>query len=243
VTLTFDQLAWLLPIVAFAFTVESALGFGATVITLALGAHVAPIGTILPAFVPLNLMISAALLFRNKQHVDRRLLFARILPLMAIGLPFGIFGLAQIDQTIARKVFGAFVIVLASAELLASIRKQRSTPRPIAGTIALICAGAIHGAYATGGPLVVWVLGPRLEKSAFRATLSALWLLLNLVLFANFALRGRIDIRSLEASAVLAIGMLLGLWLGEWVHRRVPAEQFRLAIYGLLGLAGASMLS
>ncbi|MGH7287132.1 MAG: sulfite exporter TauE/SafE family protein, partial [Myxococcota bacterium] len=59
-------------------------------IALALGVHLFSIGELLPVFVPLGLVLSAALALRGRAHIDWRLLLARILPGMGVGLGVGL---------------------------------------------------------------------------------------------------------------------------------------------------------
>src|SRR5687768_8905546 len=77
-------------IVALAFAAEATTGFGATVIALALGIHLFPLGTLLPVFVPLGLFVSAWIVLRGRAHVARPLLLGRILPWMGGGLVLGL---------------------------------------------------------------------------------------------------------------------------------------------------------
>lgn len=233
-------------VVLVAFTVEAALGFGATVVAVSLGAFLLPIDEILYAFVPLNLALSAFFVVRNRREVDLRLLLLRVLPFMALGLPLGFFGLAVVDERTARMAFGAFVAALAAVELWRARRAEDaalpalSTPRR---ALALGLAGVVHGAFATGGPLVVYVMSRTLaDKGAFRATLSALWLVLNLVLVAGFAARGALDAESGARSLAWAPFLLGGLLAGDALHRRVSTEAFRRLVFTLLFVAGALLV-
>ena len=61
-------------IVLGAFTTEAAIGFGSTVLTVALGAHLFPIDRLLAAFVPVNVGLSAWLVLRNRHAIDGPLL-------------------------------------------------------------------------------------------------------------------------------------------------------------------------
>ena len=47
-----------------AFAVEGTLGFGSTVIAVSIGAQLVPLDELLPAFVPLNIVLSLSLLRR-----------------------------------------------------------------------------------------------------------------------------------------------------------------------------------
>lgn len=226
-------------VVLLAFTVETALGFGSTVVAIALGSHFAPIDVILPAFVPLNVALSLYLAARHHADIDRRLLLARIVPLMGLGLPVGILLFRHLGTGRLQLTFGVFVMLLSVLELRRMGRAESRAPGPIVSSVLLFVAGIIHGVFATGGPLAVYVTGRALaDKARFRATLSALWLLLNLALVFSYALSGQIGRGSLSTSAALSIPLFLGLLLGERVHRAVPEKLFRTLVFALLLVAG-----
>ena len=240
--MTTAELVGLALIVWLAFSVEAALGFGATVVTVAIGSLLAPIELILPAFVPLNVVLSTYLVTRHRKHIDWRLLLVRVLPPVAVGMPLGIFAFARLDERMLKIALGVFVVLLALLELVGSRRSAgaaRTLPRPV-GLGMLAIGGAAHGAFGTGGPMVVYVFGRELggDKGRFRATLSVLWLVLNAVLVTTYAVGGHIGSASLTASAAFVVPLLVGLVAGEWAHARIPAERFRGAVFALLGVVG-----
>ncbi|MCC6621567.1 MAG: sulfite exporter TauE/SafE family protein [Deltaproteobacteria bacterium] len=238
-----------LPLVGFvflAFTVEAALGFGATIVTVTLGALVAPVEVILPAFVPVNVVLSLRLVLKFQGQVRWDLLLKRVLPLMAIGMPLGIFAFAELDSALLVKVFGGFVIALALLELLV---RRASTP-PARGGLGgpfpvalLVLGGVVHGAFGTGGPMVVYVCGRLLPlKGEFRATLSALWLVLNSILVVSHVAGGRWTSETPLLTAALVPALLVGLVLGQALHDRIPADRFRRVVFVMLALAGAVLV-
>ncbi|MEZ4302010.1 MAG: sulfite exporter TauE/SafE family protein [Polyangiaceae bacterium] len=230
----------LIAIVAVAFTTEATVGFGATLITLALGSLVTSIDELLYAIVPLNLVLSTAVLARSFRHVDRRALGLGILPAMAVGFPIGVVAFERLPREQVRVGFGVFVAVLGAVELVAQVRQLRGAPqeRPLSRGLALallFLGGAVHGAFASGGPPVVYVCGRTLpDKRVFRATLSALWLLLGAVLFVVHTANGHIGATSLKTTALLVPGLAIGLAGGEFAHGRLPEKTFRLLVFALL---------
>lgn len=233
----------LVTIVAFAFTVEAALGFGATLVTVSLGALFVPLEALLPAFVPLNVVLSSVILARHHRDLDRRLLFFWVLPLMALGLPLGWWGFQNLDRTQSLRALGVMVGALALLQLLgprSDRRPAKVLPRPLSAGL-LVMAGVVHGAFATGGPLVVYVLGQQQDKANFRATLSALWLILNLVLIGGYLQAGQLTLGTMQLSLQMSLGLLLGLIAGERLFRRVPERHFRTGVYALLLLAAVLM--
>jgi uncharacterized membrane protein YfcA len=233
-------------IVLAAFAVEATLGFGATLITVSFGVFLLPIPELLPIFVPANLVLSCAMIARHHREVDRGLLLRGILPLMALGLPVGIVLARAADAHTLETAFGVVVVALALPELVRAVRAAAETPRaplpPAVRGLALVIAGVVHGAFATGGPLVVWVADrAALDKGRFRATLVAVWAVFGVVLTATFAAYGQLSPATATGSAVLLVPVLLGVVAGEWLHARVPAPTFRKAVLLLLCVAGAAI--
>lgn len=237
-------------IVLIAFVTEAATGFGATVITLTLAVHFLRVELILPVFVPLGLVLSIVLVWRQRAHVDRALLLRTILPLMGVGLAVGIAVFEHASSAALQRVLGVFVVVVALEGLWqlrtsrggAEISARPALPPALRGA-ALVGAGVIHGIFASGGPLLVWALGrSALDKGAFRATLSSVWLVFGVVLVASYAWRGLLGSETLRASAALLPVLIAALALGEWLHHRLDEVRFRRVVYALLLAAGLSNL-
>jgi uncharacterized membrane protein YfcA len=241
-----DPRFWLFAgIVALAFAAEATTGFGATVIALALGIHLFPLGELLPVFVPLGLFVSAWIVLRGRAHVARRLLAARILPWMGLGLALGLGIFESASHELLRRAFGVFVVSLAAFELWRLLRESTAARElsPPARAAALLGAGVMHGMFSTGGPLLVWALGRSLpDKRAFRATLSCVWLVLGSALTTAYALGGRLDAGTLRATGALLPVLGIAIAAGEWAHHRLDERRFRVTVYGLLLASGASSL-
>lgn len=239
------ELLLLASVVLVAFTVEATLGFGATVVTVALASLFMPIDEVLPAFVPLNVVLSGLLAYRGRQHVAGKMLAFEIGPAVAIGMPIGMVLFHVAPERYLKLGFGAFVIALGALEL--SRRgggELRKVPRPWA-LLLLGIGGIAHGAYGTGGPMVVYVAGRELaaDKARFRATLSTLWFTLNIVLALSYVLGGSIDRTTLLRTATLAPALILGQWIGERLHARAEGPSFRIAVFAFLTLAGAILVA
>jgi uncharacterized membrane protein YfcA len=226
------------------FGTQAMAGFGAVVITLTLGANLMPIPELLPLVVGLVVCQTSVLAVRHRRHVDWRLLGVTILPPMAVGGAIGI-GVAPYVQADALKiVFGLGVAGFALQELwrLRVQAEPKPLPSPLA-LLALVGSGVTQGVFASGGPLLVYVLG-RLgyPKGTFRATLVVLWLGFDSVLLAIFAARGRLGVAELERGAWLLPALVAANLFGSWAHDRVDERTFRGVVFGVLLLAGLALL-
>lgn len=237
--------AALVGIVAVAFATEATIGFGATLLTLALGSLVAPVDELLYAVVPLNVALSLAVVVRAWRHIDGRALGLPILPAMGLGFPIGVAAFERLPHDGLQIGLGVFVIALGAIELARQVRApadERPLPRA-AGLALLFLGGVLHGAFATGGPPVVYVCGRTLpDKRVFRGTLAALWLLLGGLLMATYARSGHLGAASMRRTALLVPGLILGLVGGEMAHGRLPERAFRRVVFAMLMIVGAVLV-
>jgi uncharacterized membrane protein YfcA len=238
--------AALLVIVCAAFAVETALGFGATVIVVALGSLVTDLRALLVSFVPVNLTLSLYLSARYRHDIDVPTLTRRIAPWMLAGVPVGLILARSLDERTLKAVFGVFVCALAAVELIRMRRAETVTAgiAPWRAGALLTLAGVIHGAFATGGPLVVYVTSREItDKARFRSTLSALWLVLNAILVGVWWFEGRVGRQSLGVTFALVPSLVGGVVFGEVMHRRVPDRAFRVVVYVALLAVGAVLVA
>lgn len=235
----------LVGIVFLAFLIEASLGFGATVVTVTLGAMLVPLGVLLPAFIPLNVLLSTYLVFRYQRTTAWPLLLTEILPYMLLGMPVGMAVFYLGHERPAKMAFGVFVTALAGLELLRMKRTPVRTPLPTASKILLLLAGGIvHGAFAAGGPMAVYVTTREIgEKTSFRSTLAVLWFILNFVLLVSYGFSGALTAETLRLSATMSGPLVAGLVAGEWAHRHVDEKVFRVLVYVVLAAAGCTLLA
>lgn len=226
-----------------AYTLEAITGFGSVVIALSLGALLLPIEQLLPILVPLNIAMTGYLSWRYRKLIDRPLLLGSILPGMLVGTLLGYCLLPWLDAQALKRGFGVLVLWFAARELLrrAPAKGQR-VPTWIMRAITT-AAGICHGLFASGGPLLVFALaGSPLDKSRLRATLVAVWFTLNSLLTLAFLLDGRLA-PALPQVLSYAPLLLIGIWLGERLHRRVDERFFRHGIYALLAVTGLLLIA
>ena len=145
-----------------AFAVETAAGFGSTLIALSLGAQLLPLEELLAIVIPVNLLLSARVALRDRDAVAWRVLGASVAPAMGLGmaLAFGLWG-EPAGPALVR-AFAAFVVTLAAWELWRArdVKAQTQTQSqaelgPWAARAWLLGAGVAHALFAASGPIVV----------------------------------------------------------------------------------------
>ena len=232
-------LALIALIALIAFGTEGAIGFGGTVIAACLGAQLIPLDELLPAFVPLNLAMSAWLLTTGRDAIAWRVLLRTIAVPVAIGAAIGLALFHVPAKTLLAAIFGGFVALLASVQLV----------RPAAGPLPLIwqrmflvAGGVAHGLFGTGGPMIVYVTRRELpDKRAFRATLAVLWFVLNVALLVNYLSLGLYNRHTAELGGAVGLALLPGLWLGQRLHDALDGARFERVVWTLLLVAGLAL--
>lgn len=222
-----------------AFATEGAIGFGGTVLAASVGAQIVDLDLLLPAFVPLNMLLSAWLVVRGWPAVSWRILATEVAPAVGAGALVGL-ALFHLPAKGALALgFGVFVVGLAALQLA---RPSAQLLPPALRAAMLGLGGVAHGLFGTGGPMIVYVVRRRLaDKAAFRATLAVLWLALNTALLANFAAARLYTRPTLEVGGVLLLTIAPGLAIGERVHRRLDAARFERAVWSVLLFAGLAL--
>ncbi len=233
-------------VVASAFAVQGTIGFGAMLVAVGVGGQLMPLERLVPIGLLLSIPPNLLLIARDHRHVDRRLLFGRVLPAMALGVPVGVWLLGAAPDAAVRIAYGAFVAALAVRELWRSrpggsgAGAPLDTPRAL-GLLGV--GGIVHGMFSTGGPMVVTVVGRLgLDKRVFRATLLALWLTLGVWTATGHAIAGRLDAETAVRSAKLLPALAIGTWLGDRLHDRVDPARSARWVQGLLVAAGLSLI-
>lgn len=248
-----DTLWPLMILVLFANLIEAIAGFGSTVLSLTLGAQLFSIEDLLAMLVPLNLLLSIGILIRSGHQIHWKIFLYRILPIAGAGLPIGIFLFQRYSgTTLIQTAFGLVVVLLSTFELAKMAWEKRYGPIQVAqdsllpsriSLIFLFLGGIMQGMYASGGPFIVYYASRALpEKGSFRATLSLLWLLMNLVLVATLSESGKVSAYTLQFSFYLVPAVLAGLFAGSKIHDHVSEYAFRAGVYVLLAVAGFALL-
>ena len=233
------------------FATQAMAGFGGTVITLTLGALLAPIERLVPIIVAVGWVQTLILALRLRRDVNWRLLATLLLPGMCVGGGVGRLVSQLVSGPTLKLIYGVFVVSVAARELNAARLARGDDPVPGApplppplAFLGTVAAGVIHGIYASGGPLLVYVVG-RLgfPKAAFRATLITVWLPLNTVLLGLFVAEGSLSAVDAPAVAGLLIPVGCALVCGNWAHHKVDEGRFRLVANVILLVAGGVLLA
>ena len=168
----------------------------------------------------------------------RRPLVKRMTLAAFVGMPFGLVVLNVVPDRSLKVVLGIAVLV-ATALLARRINLSHVGPGLDVGSGFL--SGLLNTSLSTNGPPLVFVLQARhLEPDEFRATITAVFALSNVVGLGLFLLDGKVTSEGLHAALIAVPAWAFGQLLGWPVRKHVHGERFRTMVLVLLFAAGVS---
>lgn len=228
---------------------EAITGFGCTVLALPFVIFLLEMDVAVKVLVIQAWILTAYIVLSARRHIVWRQ-YGRIVFFAAMGLVVGMYGLSSLPRVSLKYVLGAFMVAVATRGLAVSLRVRSSAAKRSPSAFVtwlmngvLLLGGIIHGAFGSGGPLVVIYATKALpDKNLFRATLCMLWLTLNSIMVTRWALSGAITPEVIRYTAICTPFTVLGMVIGDRCHHRVNEHLFRLMVFGVLLLSGIAVL-
>lgn len=215
-------------------------GFGANILGLPLLALVVGITPGKQSLVVLGGLLYLYILIRWHRRIDFPQLRI-ILVVSGIGLVVGMAIFKLLPEHRSKIALSIFVIGVGVRGLF-KVAPNYRTPLWFAGVL-LFVGGIVHGAFTTGGPLlVVYVRRMLPHKSVFRATLAVMWLFLALGLTIGWTLTHS---WAPETGIVTLVGipfLVVGTLVGEYLHHRFDEHRFEVVVNLTLIASGTVLL-
>jgi uncharacterized protein len=221
-------------VVSLAAAAQAVSGFGFALIGTPLVAVLAGPKEAVVGLTMIGVLLVAQLSLRGRGHVDRPTV--GVVTVSAIvGMPLGLLVLVRADDRVLT--FAIAIAVIGFSLLLwrgARFPAGRGTDATAGFT-----AGILSTSTGTSGPPIVIALSAKqLEPSAFRATISAIFLVQGSAALVLFALGEQITRDALSVALAGLPGVLMGSIVGERGFRRLDTSTFRRVVLGMLFLSG-----
>ncbi|GIK23970.1 MAG: sulfite exporter TauE/SafE family protein [Rhodocyclaceae bacterium] len=240
-TLGTAQYAYAFAVLSAAYFVRGVAGFGSGLIAIPLLLMWFPLLVAVPLVVALDYLASASQGIRDRQAICWAEIWP-ILPFAVLGVAAALYLLQTVDTRLLLKALAVFIIFYAMYTL------SGKAPEGAHSRWWAVSAGGLGGlvgtAFGTGGPFYVAYLQMRkLDKTQFRATFAAIFLLDGANRLAGYFLTGILTLEFLKMLAMALPVMLAGIHLGGKVHASIGQEAFRRGISILLLCSGAALLA
>jgi len=234
------QYAYAFTVLAVAYFVRGVAGFGSGLIAIPLLLLWFPLTAAVPLVVTLDYLASASQGVKDRQSIRWSEIWP-LLPFAILGVAAAIILLQTVDARLLLKALAVFIILYALYTLLGR-NPERAHSRwwalPAGGL-----GGLIGTTFGTGGPFyVVYLQMRKLDKTQFRATFAAIFLLDGANRLLGYLLSGMLTLRFLQQLAMALPVMLVGIYLGGKIHTSISQEGFKRGIGFLLICSGAALL-
>ena len=185
------------------------------------------------------LVSCAVVTLLNIRQINWKKLALMIL-FMLIGMFPGLWLYDKLPVKILMILYGVIVVLIGLVKLL---KKNSSDLKKPWNYGALILAGAMQGMFTSGGPfLVLYAASAMKDKKEFRATVSAVWVVLNIYLCLNMGFKGMYTSYSWKLVLLSAAPVAAAILIGSRIAKRIRQETFLKLVYVLLILSGATLL-
>jgi uncharacterized membrane protein YfcA len=242
--LSAPELAYCAAVIFIAYGLRGSTGFG-SVIGMPLLALVLPMKVLVPVWTLLGFASSVAIIGRERHNVDIAA-FIAFIPWCLIGIAMGLYVFTQFDSRMLAHGLGILIIVYAFIALWNAMRapQQAITLPPGTGPVSGTVSGLVGAIFGTMGSMffVIFLDTRRLPKAQFRATMSAMLLLLSTVRGIGYYSVGEFTHDTWWMFAAAFPAMLLGIFVGDRIHLRLSETTFRRAACATLLLCGATLL-
>ena len=225
--------------------IQCITGFAGTVLAMPFSVMLVGFDTARPVLNVLGLLASVFILVVGFRHIDKKE-FIKITCVMAVGIAVGVFLkdlLSGFDKALYITL-GILVIVFAIMNAVSFYSKKERRQMPaILEIVLLLAAGTVHGIFVCGGPLLVTYASAKLsEKEKFRSTLSAVWIILNGIIFASDLKSGAFKGETLSVTAWSIAVLLAALIIGNLIYKKMSKKAFLNLTYVLMIISGISLL-
>ena len=223
----------------FAYTVQAVTGFAGNIFAMPVGATLLGLSPTVSILNAMGFFACGLLAVLNIKHVNWRE-FGKIIAVMIVFMVVGIWLDTLMPLHVLLKIYGAVIVFIGAKNLI--FTRQKFLPE-WALWIILALAGLIQGMFVSGGALlVIYAVQKLTDKDQFRATLSAVWSILNL-LYAGAQLYQGHFTHEVWVMVLCCVPLIvLATVVGGKLAKRISQERFLKLTYVLLLVIGTVLL-
>lgn len=227
--------------------IQCITGFAGTALAMPFSLMLVDFAVAKPILNVLGLVASFGVVLSNPKAINRHEL-CKILSVMLMGILAGLIvtNYVQLQAGALYKILGAVVLAFTAMGALNFFRSDglplKREKTGLESYFILAVAGVVHGMFVCGGPLlVVYATKTLKDKDEFRTTLSAVWIVLNFIIFIS-DLQSGYFVLSTNAMMTVSLAILLFAMLaGNFIASKLN-KKFFMALTYVLMVASAILL-
>ncbi len=222
----------------FAYFIKGITGFGNTLVIGALFSFVISNRLTTPVDLLLGIPTNIYMVWRERKNISYNIVIPLSIMLLAGIIP-GTMLLKLGSDWILKAILGIVVIGLA-LEMLT--RKQNNLTEKKTNPVFLIgigiLSGILAGMYGIGALLVAYVSRTTDNRSQFRANICFVFLVDNIFRFFLYLYTGLLNKKVIIMALMLSPAVILGMYLGIKVDKKMNEASVRRAVIALLMISG-----
>jgi uncharacterized membrane protein YfcA len=237
------ELGITLAVFVLAYTIYTLFGFGSGLIAVGLLALVLPVQDVAVLVLLINFPLELMILLRARRDVPWRSVGFTLLGVLPM-VPVGGYLLSSAPPQLALFFLGVFLVIAGAAFLLLQ-REQLFARKAWAEPLVGGAAGLLGGMFGTSGPpLILYFQAVGFDKREFRFALLAIFHAITWLRLVTYVATGLITAPRLVSALEVFPALVVGAFLGTWLHVSITERTFRrlvsvaLVVLGLLLVAG-----
>jgi len=188
----------------------------------------------------MSFTISVSVVYKSWRSIDLKSA-SKLIISSFVSIPIGVYFLVTMNEVIIKGML-ALTIVLFSALNLLSVRENKSIKPYYVYGFGFI-SGLFGGAYGMSGPAVVlfgslsgW------NSDQFRSTIQSYSLMTNAFAIASHFIAGNFTKEVVMLYFYAIPILLLSIWIGGYIHKKIPSENYKKYVNYLLFALGANLM-
>ena len=233
----FSTILFVMIVILAGSCVQSALGFGTTMITMGFLPLIMEYSKAMGLSIVMVTISTLYISVKYRESIQWGVMLPFLIPTAVI---CGIVNLlsAKVSSDMMYLLLG-IMFVAVSIFFFVFSDKIHITPNPVSGTILGVICGICYGLFASGGPTAALYLLPATKsKKEYLATIQAFLCVNNIVVLMISLFLGRLDMADLPMVGAGIVAMLAGTLLGLVIHDKIPSSVFGKVIYAFVGIGG-----
>jgi len=244
-----NPLLFFLPPIAFlAFFLKAVTGFGPAIILISLASLFLPAKSVIATSAVLD-VIAGAILFQSEGAKTQPRFLIILTSAMVLGTILGAIGLGLVSAEQFTPLLGLAILSLSiwfaffrsrgNATSLRTSLPERCDAQDLSFSF---LGGICGGLFGISGPPIIWHLGRRYQKEAFRGILITIFLVASLTRVASYSAAGMMDTSVLTFILFCIPGQLLGLYVGKRAFLGISERLFSIIVAAILFLVSVKFL-
>ena len=233
----FSTILFVMIVILAGSCVQSALGFGTTMITMGFLPLIMEYSKAMGLSIVMVTISTLYISVKYRESIQWGVMLPFLIPPAVI---CGIVNLlsAKVSSDMMYLLLGIMFVAVSIFFFVFSDRIH-ITPNPVSGTILGVICGVCYGLFASGGPTAALYLLPATKsKKEYLATIQAFLCVNNIVVLMISLFLGRLDMADLPMVGAGIVAMLAGTLLGLVIHDKIPSSVFGKVIYAFVGIGG-----